>query len=145
MYFAEKVSRKIAVLERALGYLRSRADVTPEQIEGNYELRSALERNFQVAIEAALDIGEMIIAEEGLPRPEEYRGVFLELGRAGILPRDFAERIAPMAGFRNVLVHQYDVVEPERLCEFLRDRLADLEDFLKCVRAYMRRKGVAQP
>lgn len=142
MYFAEKVSRKIAILERALNYLKSRADVTPEQIEENYELRSALERNFQIAIEAALDIGEMIIAEEGLPRPEEYRGVFLELGRAGILSREFAEKIAPMAGFGNILVHQYDVVDPERLCDFLKDRLSDLEEFIKYVRAYMKGKDV---
>jgi len=142
MYFAEKVSRKIAILERALNYLKSRADVTPEQIEENYELRSALERNFQIAIEAALDIGEMIIAEEGLPRPEEYRGVFLELGRASILSREFAEKIAPMAGFGNILVHQYDVVDPERLCDFLKDRLSDLEEFIKYVRAYMKGKDV---
>ena len=142
MYFAEKVSRKIAILERALNYLKSRADVTPEQIEENYELRSALERNFQIAIEAALDIGEMIIAEEGLPRPEEYRGVFLELGRASILSREFAEKIAPMAGFGNILVHQYDVVDPERLCDFLKDRLSDLEEFIKYVRAYMKGKDI---
>ncbi len=64
MYFSEKIVRKIAIIEKALSYLRSRAHLKPEDIEGNYELRSALERNLQIAIEAALDIGEMIIAEE---------------------------------------------------------------------------------
>jgi len=74
MYFSEKIARKIALLKRALSYLRSKSDVQPTEIEENYELKSALERNLHVAIEAALDIGEMIIAEEGLPRPEEYKG-----------------------------------------------------------------------
>ena len=64
MYFSEKIARKIALLKRALSYLRSKSDVQPTEIEENYELKSALERNLHVAIEAALDIGEMIIAEE---------------------------------------------------------------------------------
>jgi len=74
MYFSEKIARKIALLKRALSYLRSKSDVQPTEIEENYELKSALERNLHVAIEAALDIGEMIIAEEGLSRSEEYKG-----------------------------------------------------------------------
>ena len=140
MYFSEKIARKIAIIERALAYLKSRADVRPEDVERNYELKSALERNFQVAIEAALDIGEMIIAEEGLERPEEYRDVFLELGKAGIIPNDFASRIAPMAGFRNILVHQYDEVNVKLMCKFLREKLGDLEEFISYVRKYLRKK-----
>ena len=64
MYFSEKIARKIALLKRAISYLRSKSDVQPTEIEENYELKSALERNLHVAIEAALDSGEMIIAEE---------------------------------------------------------------------------------
>ncbi len=138
MYFSEKIARKIALLERALAYLRSRADVKPIDVENNYELRSALERNLHVAIEAALDIGEMIIAEENLPRPEEYRGVFLALGKAGIIPEDFAKRIAPMAGFRNILVHQYNEIDVDLMCKFIKERLDDLEEFVSYIRKYVK-------
>ncbi len=138
MYFSEKIARKIALLERALAYLRSKANVKPIEVENNYELKSALERNLHVAIEAALDIGEMIIAEENLPRPEEYKGVFLTLGKAGIIPKDFAKRIAPMAGFRNILVHQYNEIDVDLMCKFIRERLDDLEEFVTYIRKYVK-------
>ena len=106
-------------------------------MENNYELKSALERNLHVAIEAALDIGEMIIAEENLPRPEEYRGVFLALGKAGIIPEDFAKRIAPMVGFRNILVH-YNEIDVDLMCKFIKERLDDLEEFVSYIRKYVK-------
>jgi len=43
----------------------------------------------------------------GLAAPAEYREVFSELGRHGIIPLDFADIIVPLAGFHNILVHEY--------------------------------------
>ncbi len=40
--------------------------------------------------------------------PEDYISVFLVLEIHLILPKDFAEKFAPSAGFRKVLVHMYD-------------------------------------
>ena len=42
-------------------YLRS-VDAGSTGLENNYELRSAVERNLQLAIESAIDIGEIIIS-----------------------------------------------------------------------------------
>ena len=137
MYFSEKIARKITLLERALTYLRSRADVKPIEVENNYELKSALERNLHVAIEAALDIGELIIAEENLPRPEEYKGVFLTLGNASVILEDFAKRIGPMAGFRNILVH-YNEIDVDLMCKFIKERLDHLEEFISYIRKYVK-------
>jgi uncharacterized protein YutE (UPF0331/DUF86 family) len=55
-------------------------------------LRSAIERNFHLAIESALDIGEIIISAEGFEKPEDYRSVILILERHKVIPTDFAER-----------------------------------------------------
>ena len=62
MFFKEKITEKLRYLEISLSYLRSRRDITLKDLQENYELRSAIERNFQIAIEAAIDIGEMIIS-----------------------------------------------------------------------------------
>ena len=94
-------------MQRPVNYLKS-IDTESINLEENYEMRSAIERNFQLAIECAIDIGEIIISEEGFERPEDYRSVFLILGRHGILPGEFAEELTFSAGFRNILVHIYE-------------------------------------
>jgi uncharacterized protein YutE (UPF0331/DUF86 family) len=50
-------------------------------LAGDYELRSAIERNLHLALESALDIGEMIISAEDFKKPEDYRGVIQTLGK----------------------------------------------------------------
>lgn len=142
MYFQERVLERLRFLRRALEYLESRRDVTAEEMESNYELRSAIERNFQVVIEAAIDVGEMVIAEEGAEPPETNKEVFLRLGDIGVLPKGFAERIADMAGFRNLLVHQYGYVDAKKLQKFLIERLNDFREFENHIMGYLRRKGI---
>lgn len=56
---------------------------------------AATERHFQVAIQAALDIGTIILAEQSVAVPAAYRDVFPALAAVGVLPEDFAQRLAP--------------------------------------------------
>jgi len=140
MFFREKISEKLKYLEISLNYLKSRRDITLEDLQSNYELRSAIERNFQVAIEAAIDVSEMIISEEGAKMPETYREAFLRLGEIGVIPRDFSTRLAQMAGFRNILVHQYSELDLNRLLEFLKTKLDYLERFSGYIKEYLRSK-----
>jgi len=140
MFFREKISEKLKYLEISLNYLKSRRDITLEDLQSNYELRSAIERNFQIAIEAAIDVSEMIISEEGAEMPETYREAFLRLGEIGVIPKDFSTRLAQMAGFRNILVHQYSELDLNRLLNFLKTKLDDLEQFSGYIKEYLRSK-----
>jgi len=42
-----------------------------------------------------------------------------------------------MVGFRNLLVHGYDTVDPAIVREVVETRLGDLEAFVDCVRAQL--------
>jgi uncharacterized protein YutE (UPF0331/DUF86 family) len=75
MSTVDKIFRKLSFMQRCIDYLES-IDPESTDLESNYKKRSAVERNFQLAIECAIDIGEIIIANEGLERPEDYRSVF---------------------------------------------------------------------
>ncbi len=140
MFFREKISEKLKYLEISLNYLRSRRNITLGDLQSNYELRSAIERNFQIAIEAAIDISEMIISEEGAKMPETYGEAFLRLGEMGVIPRDFSTQLAQMAGFRNILVHQYSELDLNKLLDFLKTKLEDLEQFSDYVKEYLKSK-----
>ncbi|MDW7733460.1 MAG: DUF86 domain-containing protein [Methanolobus sp.] len=132
----DKILRKLNFMQRCVSYLRS-VDAGSNELESNYELRSAVERNFQLAIESAIDIGEIIISREGFERPEVYRSVFLILGKHGIIPEEFAKEFAQAAGFRNVLVRMYEEVDVDILHMFLTERLEDFDEFARHVAGYL--------
>ena len=120
-----KGSPKARQMKKYVDFLKSHKDSSVSMLRSNYMLRSAIERNFQLAIESALDVGEMIISLENFKRPEDYRGVIEILGEEGIIPKDFAKRFASAAGVRNILVHMYAEVDLNELY----NRLQELDDF----------------
>ncbi|MDY9927294.1 type VII toxin-antitoxin system HepT family RNase toxin [Methanosarcina sp.] len=132
----DRIVRKLNFMQRPVNYLKS---IDPESInlEENYEARSAIERNFQLAIECAIDIGEIIISKEGFERPEDYRSVFLILGKHGVLPKDFAEKFSAAAGFRNFLVHIYENVDLDIIEKYLVENLEDFDTFASYVAEYI--------
>lgn len=136
MHDKDKILRKLNFMQRCVSYLRS-VDADSIELENNYQLRSAVERNFQLAIESAIDIGEIIISRERFERPEIYRSVFLILGKNGIIPGEFAEGFAQAAGFRNVLVHIYEDIDMSILYMFLTERLDDFDEFAGYIAQYL--------
>lgn len=69
------------------------------------------ERYLHLAIEAALDIANHIIADRGYEAPETYKDAFAILGAQGVLDAELARRLQGWAGFRNVLVHAYLAID----------------------------------
>lgn len=135
----EKISRKLRFMKRYVDFLKSHRAISAEKLEENYELRSAIERNLELALESMLDIGEIIISEKGFEKPEDYKSVMLILGREGVLPKVFAEKLVPAVGVRNILVHMYTEVDVKKICEFLRGNLGDFDEFAKHVANYLKK------
>jgi uncharacterized protein YutE (UPF0331/DUF86 family) len=100
-------------------------------------LHAAAERDLQVAIQAALDVGSMLLAEQSVAPAGSYRDVFLKLAELGVFPQEFATRMARMAQFRNVLVHLYLEVDLQKVYHYLQHNLDDLEQFARYVGEYM--------
>ena len=95
------------------------------------------ERCLQLAIQAILDMGTHLIADQGLNRPAGYEDIVPELGRAGILSSALVERLSGIAGLRNILVHDYLAVDHGRLFDDLVSGLGDLEEFARAIEAFV--------
>ncbi len=93
-----------------------------------------IERNLQVAAQSVIDIANRIISIDALEKPRDYYGAILTLGRASILPSDFAQKLAPIAGFRNILVHNYLEIDGNEVYSKLQ-HLEDLETYMQHVNA----------
>jgi len=62
----------------------------------------------QEVIEAAVDLNLHLLRVLGRGSATDYYTTFIALGEARVLPSDLAERLAPSAGVRNRLIHEYD-------------------------------------
>ena len=105
------IRRKLQRIAASLDGLRPVARLSLEEYRARFYERKATERLLQEAIEAALDVNAHLIAELGGEVPEEYYGGFLKVGQLGVLPVDLAGALAPSAGLRNRLVHEYETIE----------------------------------
>ena len=59
-----------------------------------------------------IDIVNRIISMEQLEKPRDAYGAVEMLGKVGVLPHELAQRLAPIAGFRNILVYEYLEIDP---------------------------------
>ena len=137
----EGIEARLRRLEDCVSELRRIRPATLEAYAHDRGLRDRCERNLQVAIQCALDAGNHIIAEEILTSPEDQADILRILASEGILPQELAERILPMAGFRNILVHEYLRLDHIKVFETLTRGLDDLEEFARHIQSWLDRKS----
>ena len=88
-----------------------------------------VERYLRLAIQVALDISDHIVAGDRLGAVEEHRDAIPLPGQSGYLPAELAQRLIPMAGLRDILVHDYLEVDRGGIHDLLQDGLEDFEQF----------------
>jgi len=91
------------------------------------------ERYLQLAIQAVLDISHHVVADRNLPLPADSKSLFELLTRQKVVSKRLAGKLADMAGFRNVLVHEYLEIDRHRVYRALTTDLRDFESFVRAV------------
>ncbi len=129
------VFQRLATLRLNARRLASSLAEGRERFVSDEDLYLKAERCLQLAIQAMLDIGTHIIADQGLSRPAGYEDVVPELGRAGILSAELVARLSGTAGLRNILVHDYLAVDHGRMFDDLTTGLRDFEEFARAIEA----------
>lgn len=83
-------------------------------------------RDFQVAVEALIDLMNHAIARRGLPKGPQAAMSAEALRDAGLLSAEDAERLVDWIRFRNVIVHLYAKVDFAQVHDRLVGRLNEL-------------------
>ena len=107
------------------------------EIIGSSEKMAAIERFFQLIVDAMVDINQHLIRELGLAAPDDLQSTFYPLGEKGILPDDFARKLAPIVGVRNRLVHQYEEIDKKLFLKNLRDNFSNFETYQEHIKKYL--------
>ncbi|MBS4020831.1 MAG: DUF86 domain-containing protein [Dethiobacter sp.] len=96
--------------------------------------RRYIERTLQLAIEACLDIGSHLIADLKLREPADNKDIFTVLVESGFLPGERKNDYRKMAGFRNIIVHDYVRLDPEIVYGILENGISDLRGFSRAIK-----------
>ena len=102
-------------------------------------LRDIVERNLEVAAQCCIDICHRIVALEKARKPNDAHEAILRMGELGVLDPGFAKRLAPIAGFRNILVHEYLGLNWDEIYSNLQ-RMGELLNFAEAVSLWMRQR-----
>lgn len=121
MVEAATVRRLLETIEQRLSRLTQEAATPLGAYLEDDDLQDIVERNFEVCIQACIDLGLHVLADLPRPLPDTYRGVFVALARERLIPEELASRLERMAGFRNILAHGYTDVVAERVHAALED------------------------
>lgn len=128
------IETKISHIQKYLKLLARYKEFSQKEIEQNLDLRGALERYLYLAVQATLDLGEAIIAFKEFRRPGTYTDVFYILGEEKLVSSDLSEKLVNMTKFRNVIAHDYEKVDFGIIYDALKNRLMDIEEFVKSVK-----------
>jgi uncharacterized protein YutE (UPF0331/DUF86 family) len=131
----------LARLRDTVEKLRPFRQRSAQELLSDYVALWAVERGLQIAAQCTLDICNHVVSELSTERPPDYREVILAAGRVGLLSQDFAERFSGLAGFRNLLIHEYAKVDPSLVYRHLRDGLSDFDEFAGHVRRFIEQRG----
>lgn len=123
------LARKVAAIRDAVARIRGVLPSTAEAFAADRTIREVVTFNLFVALQDAIALAAHWLADEGRAVPGSYAEVFATLGKAGVIEAGLAARLRAAAGLRNLVAHQYGVLDADRVFLVARDDLDDLLTF----------------
>lgn len=123
------VLSRISKLDEYIKFLYGMNKYSKDEYLQDPMIYGSTERFLHLAIECIMDIGNHIIANMGYRKPDSNREIFEILFENKIIDSDLKVILCNMAGFRNILVHDYIKLDREIVYEIVRNNLDDMEDF----------------
>ncbi|MBI2623500.1 MAG: DUF86 domain-containing protein [Candidatus Liptonbacteria bacterium] len=132
------VEKKLHLLAGYVGEIKPFvAEFSDDDILKDSVKYHALERVFQLAVDAMIDINRHIIKEKHLGAPDDLEGTFRLLGEMNVIEKNFAFTIAPIVGVRNMIVHQYEKLDRALFVRNTKKNYGDFGEYTRQVRAFV--------
>jgi uncharacterized protein YutE (UPF0331/DUF86 family) len=128
-----KLDQMLSNLRRYVRVLQELAKTPRDAFLDNPDKIGNAKYHLVIAVECCIDIANHVIASENYRFPKDNADSFAVLIDEGILPGESRESLRDMARFRNRLVHPYWDVDEQKIHEYLREGLADIETFANAI------------
>lgn len=131
------VERRLRLMRELLDDLRPYAEVTGARLATDRTAKHVVERVLSQLIELAAQVNAHLVAGLAGRAPATLRSSFLDVAALGVVPEELAVRLAPAAGLRNLLVHEYGDIDPEQVAAAVRKALDDLPAYVAAVARFL--------
>lgn len=136
----ELIQNKINKIEDYIKELEPILKLESNEILGNYTKLRTLERDFQLIVDTVIDINTHLISTENLRAPEDATETFFILGEAEIIPMDFVKKFSPIAGLRNIVVHDYEKIDVEKMINDIKNDIGQFGEYALFIDSFIERK-----
>lgn len=133
---AAVIAEKLEQIEQYHGELRTKQDVSREEFLTNITEQRAVERMFENAIQACIDLCKHIASEDFEYEGDSSKEAVTILANHGLIDDETASTLTDAVGFRNILAHEYGDVQPEQVYTYLQEELTLYETFSQQIAAW---------
>jgi uncharacterized protein YutE (UPF0331/DUF86 family) len=131
------IGRKLAQIDTYLKQIKEYSKISLVQYKNNWKTERIVERTLQILIEVCLDIANHLISDKEMRLPTGYADTFKVLAENKVINKKLFEALEKMAKFRNVVVHQYETIDPAIVISILQRNLSDFEKYKKAIIQYL--------
>jgi uncharacterized protein YutE (UPF0331/DUF86 family) len=135
------IERKLSTIADNLHVLDPITKLSVAEYRTDVFRRKGTERLLQELIEAAIDVNTHLLVQAGHSPPDDYHQGFLKLADIAVLSPELAAALAPSAGLRNRLVHEYDALVDALVLDGVRKAQLLFPQYVAAVRAYLMKAG----
>ncbi|HEX28647.1 TPA: DUF86 domain-containing protein [Candidatus Poribacteria bacterium] len=129
----------MGIVETELMLLKGKQKTSLEEYMNDIELQHVVERALQNAIQACIDIGARIISRMSFRKAESYHDIFDILSQYGIIDPNLRDKMHELVGLRNILVHEYRLIEHREVYRHLRESPIVLEELAEKIAGFLER------
>ncbi len=127
------VGRKLAEIEVYINQINEYSSVSVATYDNNWKTQRIVERTLQMLIEICIDVANHLISDKNMRLPTGYADTFKVLMENKVISKELCKTMEKMAKFRNVIVHQYEKIDPVIVVSILHKNLGDFEKYKKAI------------
>ena len=133
----DRICAKLDKLQSYYTELKSFSSISLDEYINNSIYRRAIERTIQLIVECATDINNMLLKMQGNKGAVDYFNSFIDIAEEDIIPNEFALKIAPSTGLRNILVHEYEEINDEVVYNSINTCLQYYLEYMNLINQYL--------
>ena len=128
-------------MRETLDELEALRSIDPDTLDAEPLTRAAAERLIQVVVDLAVDINGHVVTSITGAAPHTGHASFPDMAAIGAISEDLAERLAPSAGLRNILVHRYVDIRTDLVASAIPTVLDGFADYVRQTADWLTRTG----
>jgi uncharacterized protein YutE (UPF0331/DUF86 family) len=131
------ITTRLELITRYLDNLKHFEEISIDEYLNSFHQQLIVERLLQLMTQAAIDINDHILSKLDPRKSETNFQAFIKLGEYDVITPELARQLAPSAGLRNRLVHEYDDIDPNQVFMAISFALQQYPLYVRQINSYL--------